>query len=192
MGALLLEVGAEYFNPDEAARRILSANPAITQDEASSAAWHEGKRLLERAIGKGYNFAFETTLGGETITSLLRRALSVGMEVRIWYVGLSTPELHIARVRSRVERGGAGVPEMTIRKRYDSSRLHLIELLAELTELRVYDNSEEADPQAGAAPQPRFILHMVRGKLVSSCPLHLAPGWAKPILAAAMKVSEER
>ena len=49
-------------------------------------------------------FAIETTLGGETITGLLLRALAEGLEARIWYVGLATPELHIARVRARRER----------------------------------------------------------------------------------------
>ena len=42
--------GAEFFNPDEAAKRILFGNPAITQKEANGAAWNEGKRLVERAI----------------------------------------------------------------------------------------------------------------------------------------------
>ena len=51
-GAAFLHHGVEYFNPDEAARRILAANPAITQEDANSAAWHEGKRLLERAIAE--------------------------------------------------------------------------------------------------------------------------------------------
>jgi hypothetical protein len=62
-GAAMLQHGVEYFNPDEAARRILAANPTITQEDANSAAWHEGKRLLERAITERLNFAFETTLG---------------------------------------------------------------------------------------------------------------------------------
>lgn len=189
IGAMLREAGAEYFNPDEAARRILSANPTLTKEEANSAAWHEGKRLLVRAIGENCDFAFETTLGGKTITGLLKQASAVGMELRVWYVGLSSPELHVARVRSRVERGGADVPEWRIRERYNSSRLHLIELLPGLTELRVYDNSAEADPRAGLAPQPKFVLHVVRGKVASSCDLRLAPDWAKPILAAAIKSS---
>jgi predicted ABC-type ATPase len=186
-GAMLLQQGVEYFNPDEAARRILSANPGITQAEANSAAWHEGRRLLERAVAEQSNFAFETTLGGHTITALLETALLTGMEVRIWYVGLRSPELHIARVRARVARGGHDIPEARIRDRYESSRLNLIRLLPKLTEIRLYDNSEEADPHAGRAPQPKLILHLVRGNVARSCDLTLTPQWAKPILAAAMK-----
>src|ERR1035438_2326490 len=96
-GAVLVQRGVEYFNPDQAAMRIRSANPGITNEDANSAAWRQGRRLLERAIAERLHFAFET-LGGHTITSLLESALSVGVEVRIWYVGLSSPELHIARV----------------------------------------------------------------------------------------------
>jgi len=190
IGEMFLKGGVEYFNPDEAAHAIRSASPVVAEEEANSAAWHEGKRLLERAIEENYDFAFETTLGGKTIVGLLKQALAVGMELRVWYVGLSSPELHIARVRSRVQRGGADVPEWRIRERYNSSRLHLIELVPGLTELRVYDNSEEADPRAGLAPQPKFVLHVVRGRVASSCDLHLAPDWAKPILAAAIKSSD--
>jgi len=190
-GAMFRESGADYFNPDEAALRFRAANPGMTQEEANSAAWRQGKRLLERAISERLDFAFETTLGGHTIAGLLHQALSEKMEVRIWYVGLATPELHIARVRSRVAAGGHDIPEAKIRERYESSRLNLVDLMPKLTELRVYDNSEEGDPRRGIAPQPRLLLHMDRGKIVDSCDLTMTPQWAKPILATAMKLSHK-
>src|SRR5258706_5577917 len=105
-GAMFREAGIEFFNPDDAARTFLSAGPGMNQPEANAAAWQQGRRLLERAIEEGKDFAFETTLGGNTIPSLLKRAISQGMEARIWYVRLESAELHIARVRSRVELGG--------------------------------------------------------------------------------------
>ena len=95
-------------------------------------------------------------------------------------------ELHIARVRSRVEKDGHDVPEATIRQRYHQSRLNLIRLLPHLTELRVFDNSEEGDPQANIAPKPTLLLHWLRGKVVNSCDLPRTPVWAKPILATAL------
>ena len=106
--------------------------------------------------------------------------------MRVWYVGLDTPERHIARVRARVARGGHDIPEARVRDRFDTSRLNLIRLLPRLTELVVYDNSAEADPQSGAAPEPLLVLRWARGKITESCALPLTPGWAKPILAAAM------
>jgi len=187
-GATFVAKGTEYFNPDEAASLILSANPEITQPEANSAAWHQGKRLLERAIAERLSFAFETTLGGQTITALLDSALSAGAEVRVWYVGLRSAELHIARVRARAAKGGHDIPEARIHERYDRSRLNLIHLMPKLTELRVYDNSEEADLDAGVSPEPKLLLHIARGKIMSSCDLAATPAWAKPILGAALKL----
>jgi predicted ABC-type ATPase len=187
MGAMLLQQGVEYFNPDQGAQRIMSANPGISQVEANSAAWHEGVRLLERAIREKLDFAFETTLGGKTIANLLDQALSEGIEVRIWYVGLDSVERHIARVRARVAQGGHDIPGEKIRERYVKSRLNLIRLLPRLTELLLYDNSQEADPETGAAPVPRLLLHLDRGRVHATCELASVPGWAKPILAAALK-----
>jgi len=182
------QAGADYFNPDEATARILAANPDISAADANSAAWHQGKRLLERAIAERLDFAFETTLGGHTISALLHEALAGGVEVRMWFVGLSSPELHMARVRSGVARGGHDIPEEKIRERYDRSRIHLIELMPRLTELRVFDNSFDADPHAGGAPQPILMLHLAKGKILEMVELSKTPQWAKALVAAALKI----
>jgi predicted ABC-type ATPase len=189
-GAMIRQSGADYFDPDEATARILAANPGISAADANSAAWHQGKRLLERAIAERLDFAFETTLGGHTISVLLGQALAAGIDVRMWFAGLSSPELHIARVRSRVARGGHDIPEEKIRERYDRSRINLIALMPRLTELRVYDNSVDADPHAGRAPQAILILHLVKGKIVEMVDLSKTPQWARALVAAALKISK--
>ena len=189
-GAMVRQAGADYFNPDEATARILAANPGISTADANSAAWHQGKRLLQRAIAERLDFAFETTLGGPTISALLHEALAAGIEVRMWFVGLTSPELHMTRVRARVARGGHDIPEDKIRERYDRSRINLIELMPRLAELRVYDNSCEADPRAGRAPQPTLILHFAKGKIVEMVELPQTPQWAKALVAGAVKISK--
>lgn len=186
-GAAIRQHGAEYFNPDEAAARIRSANPGATQTEANAAAWNEGRRLLEDAIARRRDFAFESTLGGRTITALLLQALGLGIDVRVWFVGLNTVEQHIARVQARVRRGGHDIPAEKIRERFDQARLNLIELLPRLTELRMFDNSAEADPAAGVAPRPLLILHTKRGRIVTMCATEDVPSWAKPIVAVALR-----
>ena len=186
-GATVRASGAEYFNPDEAAETIRGASPGMTQVEANSQAWFQGKRFLEKSIA--FDLAFETTLGGNSISQLLERALDAGIEVRVWYVGLSSPELHIARVRARVAKGGHDIPETDIRRRYNRGRLNLIRLLPRLTELRVYDNSDEADPSSGVAPTPKLVLHLDAGRIMNAGDLKSTPEWAKPIVAAAMKLA---
>lgn len=178
----------QYFNPDEVARRIHTAHPQLAQAEVNSAAWHQGRRLLEKAIVDQLDFAFETTLGGETITRLLERAVEAGSEVRVWYVGLASVELHLERVRKRVAKGGHDIPEADIRRRHVQSRLNLIRLLPKLTELRLYDNSEEGDPHRGRAPTPKLLLHWRRSRIVAPRDFKDTPDWAKPIVAASMKL----
>ena len=186
-GEALRAAGVEFFNPDEAARRIGAALPQFAPAAINSIAWHHGLRLLERAVDERLDFAFETTLGGATMTSLLERA-AAGSKVRVWYVGLASPELHIERVRRRVAKGGHDIPEADIRRRFDQSRLNVIRLMPILAELRVYDNSAEGDPDAGQAPLPPLLLHLREGRIVAPSNLGATPVWAKPLVAGAMKV----
>jgi predicted ABC-type ATPase len=189
-GAAVRQHGGEYFNPDEAARALREKDPTLTQTDANGAAWRQGVRLLKRAIEEGLDCTFETTLGGNTITSLLMQAAEQGIEVHVWYVGLSSPELHIERVQARVSRGGHDIPEHDIHRRYEHSRLNLVALLPRLTTLHVYDNSVDADPAAGRTPRLMPVLHMKRGKIIGPPDLAATPNWAKPIVAAALKLSQ--
>ena len=174
-GAMFRRSGADYFNPDEASARILAANPGISTADANSAGWQEGKRLLERAIAERLDFAFETTLGGHTITALLQEALTAGMDVRMWFVGLSSPELHMARVRcprrSRRTRHSGIEDSRALRPESDQSDREC----HKLTELRVFDNTFEADPHAGRAPRPTLVLHLAKGKIVEMVDLAETP-----------------
>lgn len=187
-GALLRQAGVPYFNPDDVALELLAVQPALSLGEANSLAWQEEVRQLKEAIHAGSTFAFETTLGGSTITAALQEALEAGTDVLIWYVGLATPDLHIARVEARVARGGHPIPADTIRKRFNSSRLNLIRLLGRLAELKVFDNSVHADPHGGHAPEPRLLLHLQRGRIVGpgKATLRRTPDWAKAIVEAAL------
>ncbi len=189
-GAAFRANGADYYNPDETARALRAANPALSQADANSAAWQQGRRLLEKAITERLDFAFETTLGANTIPALLAKAAAQGIEVHVWYAGLSSPELHIERVRRRVRKGGHDIAEADIHRRYERSRINLIHLLPKLAALRVYDNSADADPTAGKAPAPKLVLHMEYEKILGPADLSRTPDWAKPIAAAALKLGQ--
>jgi len=188
-GAFLRASHRDYFNPDDAARRIREATGASV-DDANAMAWQEGKLRLESAIETGCSFAFETTLGGTTITRLLQEAARAGFQVIVWFVGLSTPEQHIARVRARVASGGHDIPEEMIRHRWITSRQNLIALMPFLTELRVFDNSQNGDPATGTIPSPRELLRWSREAIVRPDAEVLAttPEWAKAIVTMALKL----
>jgi predicted ABC-type ATPase len=191
IGATIRDKGGQYYNPDEAARAIRAANPGLGQTEANAAAWEQGRKLLQRAIDGGLDFTFETTLGGNTMPALLAEAAQRGIEVRVFFVGLDSAEAHIERVRQRVRTGGHDIPEAAIRRRYRHSLINLVTLLPVLTALRVYDNSANADPAAGQAPQPRLVLDLQCGRIVGPPDLTATPAWAKPIVAAALELTME-
>jgi predicted ABC-type ATPase len=186
-GSRFVAEGTVFFNPDEATLRIRTQNPTISLAEANSAAWQQGRRLLERAIAERSDFAFETTLGGNTISGLLGQAIAEGAKVRIAYVGLESVALHVERVRSRVAAGGHNIPEGKIRQRYDQSRLNVIRLLPGLAEFRLYDNSAEADPKTGKMPKPKLIIHTLRGRVVRQSSAAEVPEWCKAIFVQALK-----
>lgn len=190
-GAAFRSFGADYYNPDEAARQLMGTDPGLDAGEANAAAWRQGVELLKQAVAEHLDFAIETTLGGNTIPRLLAEAAAQGVAVYVWYAGLSGPELHVQRVRSRVRHGGHNVPDEAIRRRYERSRLNLIALLPLLAALRMYDNSADADPADGATPAPVLVLHTERGKILNPADLPRAPDWAKPIIAAALKLAQE-
>lgn len=190
-GATLRQRGGEYFNPDEVTRAILLSSPELTNDQANSCAWNEGRKRLEGAIRDRAEYAFETTLGGNTVTRLLFEALDSGLEVAVFFVGLASPELHLARVQSRVAAGGHDIPEAKVRQRYTSSIENLVRLAPRLTELSIFDNSVDADPKTGQRPVPNEILYATKGKLARHVELDDCPAWARPVLVALLR-SEER
>lgn len=184
-GAALRALGGAFYNPDVATAAYRRAG--LSDAEANSRAWRWGRLQLEQAIAGGTDYAFETTLGGRTITGLLRRAAEAGQRIRIWYVGLDSVERHIGRVRARVALGGHDIPEDKIRERWDASRKNLVRLLPVLAELRLFDNSAEVGPDEGRAPEPRLLLHMKAGGVVAVARREEVPSWAKAIIAAALR-----
>jgi predicted ABC-type ATPase len=186
-GHLLRQTGLPWFNPDTYAREWMAAT-GIAQAEANGAAWQEGLRRLDAAVAQGKNFAFETTLGGQTIAARLKAA-AASHDIAMWFCGLASPEQHIARVKARVAAGGHDIPEARIRERFMTARENLIGLMPYLRYLRVYDNSAQVQPDA-AVPDPVLLLDMASGRLrwpTDVEDLRRTPEWAKPLVAAAMQ-----
>jgi predicted ABC-type ATPase len=189
-GSRIRDYGLEWFNPDAHAR-LLMDEQRCTLEQATAEAWEHGRSRLAAAIIEKKNFAFETTLGGNTIARMLREA-SATHDVVMWFCGLSSPELHIARVEARVKRGGHAIPEKKIRELWDGSRFNVIELLAHLAHLQVFDNSAEV--AAGEPiPDPVLGLEVVNGRISFPDPndavaLANTPGWAKQIVQAAIEL----
>jgi predicted ABC-type ATPase len=72
---------------------------------------------------------------------MLRKAKSARFRIHLLYIALSSPELHIQRVRLRVSQGGQDIPDQDIRRRWARSLAHAPEALRLSDEAVVFDNS---------------------------------------------------
>lgn len=190
-GHLLERAGLTWFNPDTFARELM-AETGCDQTEANAAAWQEGIRRLDEAVANGTHYAFETTLGGRTVSARINAA-SRTHDVLMWFCGLSSPELHLARVKARVAVGGHDIPEAKIRERYPAALENLIALMPYLAHLQVYDNSAEAAPGT-AIPEPTLVAEMISDKLawpIDLGSLQRTPEWAKPLMEGALSQSDD-
>lgn len=181
-GYQLAQVKHSWFNPDDYAREYRNITHC-SQVEANSKAWQESIERLAKALDKGQSYAFETTLGGTTITKMLREA-SKTHEVYIWFCGLSSAEKHIERVQLRVKHGGHAIPEQKIRTRYVDSILNLNALIPVVAMVSIHDNSTDAD-ENGTIPELIRVASIENGQLIwpaSLADLKKTPDWAKPIL----------
>lgn len=133
-GHMLTQSGLSWYNPDDFAR-VLVSDYGLTQEHANIEAWQESVRRLREAMVKRRSLAFETTLGGQSITQHLLQACETH-DVMIWYCGLRDPQLHLERIRLRVQNGGHDIPEAKVRQRWGTSLKNLITLMPYLAYLR--------------------------------------------------------
>lgn len=187
-GALFERAGTTWYNPDTRAAALVERS-GLTAEEANAEAWEHGLQLLKRAIALQQPHAFETTLGGDTMTAEILRACATH-DVIIWFCGLASPELHIQRVNARVARGGHDIPEHKIRERFDSSRLNVVRLMPHVRDLQIFDNSAEAGAD-GIVPNPVRLMCVSGGQLVwpiEQDEIAATPQWARPLLESALEL----
>jgi predicted ABC-type ATPase len=193
-GYLIERDGLTWFNPDAFARELKAAT-GCDQETVNAQAWQEGMRRFDEAVAKGLHHALETTLGGKTVTARILKATKTH-DVLIWFCGLSSPEMHMARVRARVASGGHPISEEIIRERYPQAQLNLIRLMPHVAYIKLYDNSAAAAADR-TVPDPLLVLEMEDGRAITPAPddlkaLQRAPEWTKPILEAALRGGHAR
>lgn len=129
-------------NPDE----ILVSNGGDWRNEKDQLkAGREAVRRINSFIEQGISFNQETTLCGQSILRNIQKAKEQGFSIKLYYVGLNSPELAVERVKGRVSKGGHGIPEETIKKRYETSLEMLTKVLPLCDKAIIYDNSIKLD-----------------------------------------------
>jgi predicted ABC-type ATPase len=113
---------------------------------------------LEASIRAHQTVGVETVLSTDKYRRLVLAAKELGIEVRLTYVILDSPERSIERVRWRIAKGGHAVPEHKIVERYARSLDQLPWFLEQADQASVFDNS-------GA--EPRLIVQKKDGVITS-------------------------
>jgi predicted ABC-type ATPase len=133
-----------FVNADVIAQGIAGFDPNSANITASRIMLD---RLHELAALRA-DFAFETTLSGQTTAPWLRSLRDVGYVIDLHYFWLASADLAVARVAHRVGRGGHNVPEATIRRRYRQSIQNFFTLYRPASSRwHVYDNSQVNTPR---------------------------------------------
>lgn len=98
-------------------------------------------RLKELASEKA-DFAFETTLASRSFAPWLGELKRSGYQTHLLFLWLPSAEMAIARVESRVQRGGHHVPDDVVRRRYDAGPRNFFALYRPIVDTwRLFDNS---------------------------------------------------
>jgi predicted ABC-type ATPase len=117
----LSAVIGQIIGPDTIAVQFLPTAP----EKAALSAGRETIRRIRESQKERRSFAIETTLSGRSYLRDVRYAKSQGWNVGLTYIGLSSPELAIKRVRKRRREGGHNVPAADVRRRYERSLRNL-------------------------------------------------------------------
>jgi predicted ABC-type ATPase len=135
------------LNADERAQQILAAEPEISN--AALRAARDTDARVARCITQDEDFLIETVLSTDKYIRDAERALSLGFQIGMVYVGLATPQDAIRRVALRVARQGHDVPADRIVARWARSAAMLGRFIPLCERLYVFDNSRaatEGDP----------------------------------------------
>lgn len=81
------------------------------------------------------SFGIETTLSGRTYGRVFERLKERGYRIHLYFLWLPSVELAIARVANRVRQGGHSIPEIDIRRRYESGIVNLRDRFQHLVDL---------------------------------------------------------
>jgi predicted ABC-type ATPase len=128
------------INPDLLAARIRSVE-SLGLRQANLEAVRRIERWLRASIEAHQTVGVETVLSTPKYRKLVRAAKKKGFEVELIYVVLKSPEMNVARVRLRVEKGGHDVPVRKILERRLRSFKQLPWFLAHCDAAQIYDNS---------------------------------------------------
>lgn len=127
----------ERINIDEIAFDMGNWRETITQIKAT----REAIKCIVECIDKGQSFHQETTLPGASVLKQIKKAKASGFFIKLYYVGLDSIETAINRVHRRVEKGGHGIEDEIIIKRFENLPKRLRVVIPLCDRVVFYDNT---------------------------------------------------
>ncbi|TKB71755.1 MAG: Zeta toxin family protein [Nitrospira sp.] len=139
---LLRETGVIHFvNADLIAGGLSPLRPELAARQAGRLVLTELTRLAKARE----DFAFESTLSGRTYLRLLTEWKTTGYQITIIFLSLTSPQLALQRIASRVRQGGHDIPRADVVRRFQRSWDNYHTLYRPLAHgWAVYDNSCDA------------------------------------------------
>ena len=96
--------------------------------------------LIKECLDNGVSFTQETTLSGYRTRLTASNACRQGYYVRLYYIGLNSPEECLARIANRVARGGHNISEGDVLRRFSGRWEAVKGVLQYCDEARFFDN----------------------------------------------------
>lgn len=137
-----------FINADEIARRLRDATLPIKVENLDQVAFEMAEKLRHSLLAERLSFCTETVFSDPQAAKLdfLKQARASGYSVFLAFIGLSDPDLSIARVMQRVDKGGHDVPDEKLLGRFPRTLANLRAAISIVDEAFLFDNSSDKEP----------------------------------------------
>lgn len=102
------------------------------------------KEQLYNSLSDRQDIIYETVFSHPSKLELIRRAISLGYFVRLFFICTESPRINIDRVAERFAKGGHTVPGNKVTERYNRALLYGAEAMKLVHRGYLYDNSANA------------------------------------------------
>jgi len=147
--------------------KLRESFPILLKSSPSPLEQGEIEQQRKELLNSHKSFVFQNSV---VDFDFLKEARSHGFEVKVIFVGTEHPDLNIARIFSRVSRGGLFGPIAQVSEEFEKGLHDLPAVKSAVDELILFDNTAEGR-------RPRVIAQFVNGKIVKVA--RSIPGWAQ-------------
>ena len=172
----LKPLGLTCIDPDAVAKELFGRF-VQNRDEAVQATVEASLRARKHLL-EGRSIALESVFSDSKgyKLGLLEEARRAGFKTVLVFIGVDSPEICIARVQDRVNRGGHDVPDNVIRDRFPRCFANLRKALARIDMALLIDNSGCYGPEIQVDGSRHYMFGLVEASLHAEI-MEPVPNW---------------